>query len=293
MKLGVIGGTGVYDIDGIEDLTHEEVQTPFGIPSDSYVCGKLDGREVVFLPRHGRGHRLLPSEINHRANICGMKQLGVDRVLSISAVGSLREEYRPRDIVLADQYFDRTKESAAHTFFGDGVVAHAPLADPVCHDLAYSVRSAAEKVIALRPEDDHVRVTHGGTYVQMQGPAFSTRAESNTYRGLGFDVIGMTSLGEAKLCREAELCYQPMCMVTDYDCWHETEEAVTVELVIAHLHANAVLAKDIVRQLIPELAESPPCRCSSAMAGSILTQPDAVPADAKARLQPIIGGYLS
>jgi 5'-methylthioadenosine phosphorylase len=292
MKLGVLGGTGVYDIDGIEDLTHEEMHTPFGSPSDSYVCGRLDGREVVFLPRHGCGHRLLPSEINHRANICGMKTLGVDRVLSISAVGSLREEFRPRDIVLADQYFDRTKESAAHTFFGDGVVAHVSLADPVCTDLAHTVQRVAEGVINQRHESEQVRVSRGGTYVNMQGPAFSTRAESNTYRQLGFDVIGMTSLGEAKLCREAELCYQPLCMVTDYDCWHESEEAVTVEMVIGHLHANAALAKEIVRALIPQLEEEPSCSCGSAMAGSILTQPDAVPDDARSRLQAIIGKYL-
>ena len=292
MKLGVLGGTGVYDIDGMESLHEEKLSTPFGEPSDSYMCGTLAGREVVFLPRHGRGHRLLPAEINHRANIYGMKLLNVERILSISAVGSLREDLRPRDIVLADQYFDRSKESSAHTFFGGGIVAHVSLGHPTCPEFAQIIGRTARDVIAATPESRDARVTEGGTYVHMQGPAFSTKAESLTYRKLGFDIIGMTSLGEAKLCREAEICYQPMCMVTDYDCWHETEAHVTVDMVIAHLHANAKLAKSIVKALILGLPATRTCACGSSLAMAILTAPAAMPEATKKKLAPIVGKYV-
>ena len=292
MKVGILGGTGLYDIDGIHNLQEQKLETPFGDPSDAYMCGTLEGHEVVFLPRHGRGHRLMPSEINHPANIYGMKMLGVERVISVSAVGSLREEYRPRDIVLIDQYFDRTKESAKHSFFGAGIVAHVSFAYPTCADLASRIAAAGKSVIAASSESPDVRLATGGTYVNMQGPAFSTLAESNFHRHFGYDVIGMTSLAEAKLCREAELCYQPMCMVTDYDCWHATEEHVTVEMVIEHLHANAALAKAIVKEVILNPGDGPNCDCANALATAILTQPHAMPSETKQKLSAIIGKYV-
>lgn len=292
MKLGVIGGTGVYDVDGIEDVVHEEIETPFGTPSDTFVCGELEGQQVVFLPRHGRGHRLLPSEINHRANIYAMKTLGVERVLSVSAVGSLKEEYRPRDIVLVDQYFDRTKESERHSFFGEGIVAHVSMAHPTCEYMRGVIAGSAGTVLAAMDDAPDTRVQNGGTYVNMQGPAFSTLAESETYRSRGFDVVGMTSLGEAKLCREAEICYQPMAMVTDYDCWHAEEGPVNVEMLLGHLHANAELAKRVLRQIILDMSTESSCTCRDALGVAILTQPEYMPAETKAKLKPIIGKYV-
>jgi len=265
-----------------------EMTTPFGAPSDAYACGRLAGREVCFLPRHGRGHRLLPSEIDYRANICGLKMLRVDVVISISAVGSLREALRPRDFVLPDQYFDRTKNSQGHTFFGNGVVAHVGFGDPTCAALRALLSEAAHEVLA----DSEQHVTTGGTYVNMEGPAFSTRAESQVYRQLGFDVIGMTSLAEAKLCREAELCYQSVAMVTDYDCWHESEAEVSVELVIEHLMTNTANAKRLLQTVIPRLPDRMPCKCYSALANSILTNKDSISEEAKTRLNPIIGKYV-
>jgi 5'-methylthioadenosine phosphorylase len=291
MKLGVIGGSGVYDLEGLQDVRHEEVSTPFGKPSDPIICGRLGGRELCFVPRHGKGHRLLPSEINHRANIHALKQLGVERVLSISAVGSLKEQYRPRDIVLPDQYFDRTKGSLAHTFFGDGLVAHVGFGDPTCPDMRKNMGAAAREVISGKKGLD-VRVNEGGTYVSMEGPAFSTKAESHTYRKMGFDIIGMTSLPEAKLCREAEMCYQAMAMVTDYDCWHEGTEAVTVDMVVGHLMANTALAKEILRQILTTLPEKRTCGCGGALQHAILTAPDAIPAEVKKRLHLIVGKYV-
>ena len=290
MKIGIIGGSGLYELEALENVRHEAVDTPFGSPSDAYVYGEIGGRDIYFLPRHGRGHKLLPSEINHRANIFGFKLLGVDHVLSVSAVGSLKEEMRPRDIVLPDQYFDRTKRSADHTFFGDGVVAHVSFAEPACGRLSAVVAGVAEAVIGKSGLD--VRVHSGGTYVNMEGPAFSTKAESHFHRHFGFDVIGMTSLAEAKLCREAELCYQAMAMVTDYDCWHETEEAVTVEMVIGHLVANTRLAKDIVAELVSAIPEERTCACAGALKNAILTETKSVPADKLERLRPLIGRYV-
>ncbi|MBN1557636.1 MAG: S-methyl-5'-thioadenosine phosphorylase [Lentisphaerae bacterium] len=291
MKLGLIGGSGLYDWDALEQVREQEVDTPFGRPSDMIVCGRLGGRDVCFLPRHGKGHRLMPSEINHRANIFALKLLGADAVISISAVGSLKEALRPRDIVLPDQYFDRTKTPASHTFFGNGIVAHIAFGEPACPVLRQVLAEAARETVAAR-QDCSVRVNEGGTYVNMEGPAFSTKAESLTYRKLGFDVIGMTSLAEAKLCREAELCYQALAMVTDYDCWHESEAAVTVEQVIAHLEANTALARDILLRAAVRIPEKRSCGCGAALRHAVLTAPDAIPGDRKRALAPLIGRYF-
>ena len=292
MKIGILGGSGLYELDGIGDIKEEVVETSFGAPSDAYICGKLGDRDVVFLPRHARGHKLLPSEINHCANIMGFKMLGVDRVISVSAVGSLKESIRPRDIVLPDQYFDRTKKSLEHTFFGEGVVAHVSFAEPGCPELRELMAKTIGDVIASGEEDKDSKVHVGGVYVNMEGPAFSTKAESCVYRSFGFDVIGMTSLAEAKLCREAELCYQAMAMVTDYDCWHETEEAVSVDMVIAHLIANTKRAKATLGQLIPAIAEAPTCDCGKALEGALFTQPDAITESALKRMGPVIEKYV-
>jgi len=225
-RIGIIGGSGLYDIEGIKDVERVEVDNPFGKPSDNFTLGKLAGHEVVFLPRHGSGHTILPSELPFRANIYGMKKLGVERIIAVSAVGSLKEEIRPLDIVIPDQFFDRTK-ARVDTFFGDGVVAHVGMADPVCAGVAEALHRATKQV--------GVRVHKGGTYVCMEGPQFSTRAESLVYRQLGVSVIGMTNLQEAKLAREAEICYATLALSTDYDCWHVGEEAVTVEMIITNL----------------------------------------------------------
>jgi len=274
VKLGIIGGSGVYEIEGLENVRYEAPESPFGEASDEFCCAQLDGVDLVFLPRHGRQHRIMPSEINHRANIYGFKALGVDCVISISAVGSLKEALHPRDIVLPDQYYDRTKKSLEHTFFGNGVVAHVSMADPTCPCLRDSIAGTAREVIEREGLPNSVHA--GGTYVNMEGPAFSTRAESNVYRSHGFDVIGMTSLGEAKLCREAEICYQPMAMVTDYDCWHEEAGNVTVEMVIAHLVANTKLAKAVVSELSGRVIDDRDCSCRNAMQNAILTPASAI-----------------
>lgn len=288
--IGVIGGSGLYALDGIEAVEPRVLQTPFGSPSDAYVCGRLHGRDVCFLPRHGRGHRLLPSEINHRANIFGFKLLGVECLVSVSAVGSLREDVHPRDVVLPDQYYDRTKQSEAHTFFGQGVVAHVSLADPGCAPLRALLAEAVREAAAAlgRPVGLHP----AGTYVNMEGPAFSTRAESRAYRSLGFDVIGMTSLPEAKLCREAEICYQALAMVTDYDCWHETAGAVSVEMVMAHLAANTELAKAALAVLIPRMPATNTWACRRSLEHAIMTHPESMPAETVERLWPLIGPYV-
>jgi 5'-methylthioadenosine phosphorylase len=288
--IGFIGGSGLYELDGLENVREQELETPFGRSSDAYVCGRLGGREVCFLPRHGRGHRLLPSEINHRANIFGFKLLGARCVVSVSAVGSLREDHRPRDVVLPDQYVDRTKQSRAHTFFGDGIVAHVAFAEPGCAPLRQHLAAAVRTAAAAGGRDVAVHV--GGTYVNMEGPAFSTRAESNLYRREGFDVIGMTSLPEAKLCREAEICYQAMAMVTDYDCWHESEETVSVQLVLGHLIANTELARAALPLLVSGLPDPVDWPCRLSLANAIMTQPAAMPPDTLERLRPIIGPYV-
>jgi len=281
--LGVAGGSGLYRMVGLEGAREESVRTPFGDPSDAYITGTLGGRPIVFLARHGRGHRLLPTEINFRANICGFKMLGVERIVSVSAVGSMREELRPLDVVLPDQFIDWTRHRSS-TFFGGGVVAHVGFADPVCPDLRRLLAAAGAGVTD--------RLHDGGTYLCMEGPQFSTRAESLLYRSWDVDVIGMTNAQEAKLAREAEICYATMAMVTDYDCWREGEAAVTVEGVVARLEENATVAQAIVARVLERLTEERPCACATALENAILTERGRIPREARERLRPIAGRYL-
>lgn len=284
-RIGIIGGSGLYNIEGFTAQKWVSIRTPFGDASDALLTGRLGGRDVVFLPRHSRGHRLLPSELNHKANIWALKKLGVDWIISVSAVGSLQAKYRPCDIVLPDQFFDRTKQSAAHTFFGHGIVAHIAFADPVCGELRTILLKSAKALKA--------RVHDGGTYVNMEGPAFSTRAESNVNRKLGFDVVGMTNLGEAKCAREAEIAYATMAMVTDYDCWKEDEEHVTVDIVIQNLQKNAALAKKIIAAAIPQIPTKPNWPCHSALKNAFFTDKSAWPGKTVRELEPILRKYLA
>ena len=284
MKLGVIGGSGLYEMAGLERKRWVTVTTPFGKPSDQFLTGRLGNRDLVFLPRHGRGHKILPSELNHRANIYAMKKLGVGSIISVSAVGSLKEEYRPTDIVLVNQFFDRTKRSQDFTFFGAGIVAHVGFADPVCPRLHGSLAQCAQHVGAV--------VHRSGTYVNMEGPAFSTRAESLFHRAQGWDVIGMTNYGEARCAREAEICYATLAMVTDYDCWHEAEETVTVEMIIANLQKNARTAQEIVRLLAGSLDPQADCTCHHALAHAIMTAPAVMRPSTRKKLDLLIGKYL-
>ncbi len=284
MRIGVIGGSGLYQMDGLEAVREERVTTPFGEPSDALIHGRLGGAELVFLPRHGRGHRLNPTEVNYRANIFAMKQAGVEWIVSVSAVGSLREEIAPGEVVLVDQFIDRTI-SRHKTFFEKGIVAHVAFGDPVCDVLrGYLLESCRET--GAKHHD-------GGTYVCMEGPAFSTRAESNLHRSWGASVIGMTNMPEAKLAREAEISYATLAMATDYDCWHPHHDAVTVEQVVALVNANAALAKRIVAATIPRiLAHGGPSPMSSALATAIMTAPSAISAETRTTLAPLIGKYF-
>ncbi|HZT73776.1 MAG TPA: S-methyl-5'-thioadenosine phosphorylase [Terriglobales bacterium] len=284
IAIGIIGGSGLYAMPGLADVREVRLTTPFGPPSDAYVTGTLEGRRVAFLARHARGHRLLPSELNFRANIYGFKLLGVEQILSLSAVGSLKEEHRPLDFVLPHQFFDRT-QARASTFFGDGLVAHVSFADPVCLRLVGELEQAC---IAAG-----VNAHRGGVYLCMEGPAFSTRAESNVYRAWGMDVIGMTNLQEAKLAREAEICYATVAMVTDYDCWHPGHDAVTVEEVIATLGKNAANAAAVVRAAVRRLDGTRGCACGRALAHALVTERAAVPAATLAKLRPIVGKYFA
>ena len=282
--IGIIGGSGLYEMEGLESIEERRVETPFGSPSDAYVIGTLTGRRVAFLPRHGRGHRLMPSELNFRANIFGFKLLGAEWVISAAAVGSMREDLPPLHIVIPDQFFDRTKGRAS-TFFGGGIVAHVSFADPTCPVLGDRLFAAGRAVGA--------RVHRGGTYICIEGPQFSTRAESRIYRNWGVDVIGMTNLQEAKLCREAEICYATMALVTDYDVWHQTEEDVSVEAVVAILKQNAETAKAIIRATVSSFpTKREGCHCPTALRDAIITAPTAIPPDVRERLRPIIGKYL-
>ncbi|MEI7436219.1 MAG: S-methyl-5'-thioadenosine phosphorylase [bacterium] len=290
MKLGIIGGSGLYRLEGLTDVESVTVKTPFGAPSDALLHGRLNGRELYFLPRHGQGHRLLPGEIPHRANIFALKELGCAWVLSVSAVGSLREGLQPRDVVLPDQYYDRTKSAREHTFFGNGIVAHVSFGDPACAAFRKLLAGVVEEMI--KQSASAARLFPSGTYVNMEGPAFSTRAESETYRKLGFDVIGMTSLAEAKLCREAEICYQAMAMVTDFDCWHRTEEEVSVEAIIGHLQSNVVFSKQVISELARRLPEARDCACTKALKYAIMTDPAAIPESVRKSLAPLIGRYV-
>jgi 5'-methylthioadenosine phosphorylase len=281
-EIGIIGGSGLYAMPGFEAQEEVRLETPFGEPSEVYVVGHLEGKSVAFLARHGRGHRISPSELNFRANIFGMKMLGVERILSLSAVGSLKEEHAPLDFVIPDQFFDRT-QGRASTFFGGGVVAHISFSDPVCPQLASAVHSSAVA--------SGIRTKRAGTYLCMEGPAFSTRAESNVYRTWGMDVIGMTNLQEAKLAREAEICYVTIAMVTDYDCWHDEHAAVTVDEIISNLTKNAENACKLVRHVVATLPEARSCKCGSALKHAIITDRTAIPETVKERLGLLIAKY--
>jgi len=281
--LGVVGGSGLYSMAGLQGAEEIRVATPFGDPSDAYIRGTIGGRPIVFLARHGRGHRLLPTELNFRANIAGFKMLGCERLVSVSAVGSMKEDLHPLDVVLPDQFIDWTRHRTG-TFFGGGVVAHVSFADPVCAELRGLLRRSAEGT--------PVRLHDGGTYLCVEGPQFSTRAESRLYRSWQVDVIGMTNAQEAKLAREAEICYATMAMVTDFDCWKEDEPAVTVEEVVARLHDNAKNAEAIVTRALGLLPEKRSCPCGSALANAVLTDRARIPAEARQRLRPIAGARL-
>ena len=283
VQIGIIGGSGLYDMAELTDRTERVITTPFGDPSGPYVLGTLRGKRVAFLARHGVGHRLLPSELNFRANIYGFKLLGVERILSASAVGSLKEEYRPLDILVPDQFFDRTKGRIS-TFFGRGLVAHVAFAHPLCGDLSKVAADSVEAVGA--------RVHRGGTYVNMEGPQFSTLAESKLYRSWGMDVIGMTNLQEAKLAREAEICYATLALVTDYDCWHPDHDSVTVDLIVANLLQNAATAQTTIAEAVSRLDPARTCACKDALATAIITRPEHVPEQTKRDLAAIIGKYL-
>lgn len=282
--IGVIGGSGLYEMEGLTEVASVRVETPFGEPSDEFVTGVLNGVRMVFLPRHGRGHRLLPSEVNYRANIYGMKKLGVERIISVSAVGSLKEAIVPGHIVIPDQFIDRTKGVRKDTFFGNGIVAHVAFADPVCGQLSNVLYEAAKRAGATAHK--------GGTYVCMEGPAFSTRAESFMYIGLGASIIGMTNLTEAKLAREAEICYGIIALSTDYDCWHDAHEDVSVEAVIQIIKQNVAMAKGIIRHAVAEIAGERSCPCASALRYAIISDPKVIPAATRQELEPIIGKYL-
>lgn len=282
--IGIIGGSGLYEMEGLHVAGEKTLSTPFGPPSGPYTIGEIEGIRVAFLARHGPGHHLLPSELNYRANIFGFKVLGVHTILSASAVGSMKEDYHPTDIVLPDQFIDRTRHRP-DTFFGNGIVGHVTFADPICKGASHLVSEAAREAGA--------RVHAGGTYICIEGPQFSTRAESNLYRTWNVDVIGMTNLQEAKLSREAEICYVTMALVTDYDCWHDTEEDVTVEQILDYLRRNAAMAQKILRMSIPRVAaRKRDCPCADALRFAIITDPGAIPAALKRDLKPIIGRYI-
>lgn len=296
ISIGIIGGSGLYDMAELTDRKEEQLSTPFGEPSAPFVTGTLRGKRVAFLARHGIGHRLLPTELNFRANIFGFKQLGVEYILSASAVGSLKEEYRPLDMLIPDQFFDRTRARVS-TFFGRGLVAHVGFAHPFCGPLsavAYDAAQAAGLGRAPGNAADGPPVVHkGGTYVCMEGPQFSTLAESRLYRSWGMDVIGMTNLQEAKLAREAEICYTTIALITDYDCWHPSHDQVTVDMIVATLMQNARSAQQVIAEAVARLPFDRTCECASALKHAIITRPDAVPAALKKELAPLIGKYLS
>jgi len=283
-EIGIVGGSGLYSMPGLTDVQEIRQTTPFGDPSDAYITGVLEGRKVAFLARHGRGHRLLPTELNFRANIYGFKQLGVERIVSVSAVGSLKEEHKPMEFVIPEQFVDRTTQRTS-TFFGGGIVAHVGFGDPVCGEMTGVVRDACKSA--------EVVGKLGGTYLCMEGPQFSTKAESNLYRSWGMDVIGMTNLQEAKLAREAEICYVTIAMVTDYDCWHPAHDAVTVDQIVAVLHKNAENAAKVVRQSIAAMPKQRSCKCGSALAHAILTQRDMIPTEARHKLALLLDKYVS
>ncbi|HTK94910.1 MAG TPA: S-methyl-5'-thioadenosine phosphorylase [Terriglobales bacterium] len=282
-EIGIIGGSGLYHMPGLTGTVEKQLQTPFGKPSDAYILGQLEGRRVAFLARHARGHRISPTELNFRANIYGFKMLGVDRILSIAAVGSLKEEHAPLQFVIPDQFIDRTRHRV-DTFFSDGVVAHVAFADPICPEVAKVAHAAGQQA--------GITAKLGGTYLCMEGPQFSTRAESNLYRSWGADIIGMTNLTEARLAREAELCYATVAMVTDYDCWHEAHESVTVDQIIANLLKNAENACSLVKHAVAGMPKQRSCKCGSALANAILTDRAKIPGDVRQRLKLLLDKYV-
>jgi len=283
-KIGIIGGSGLYDIEGLTQIEKVGLKTPFGSPSDEFILGKLEDKEVVFLPRHGKGHKILPTELNYRANIYGMKKLGVERIISASAVGSLKEELKPQHFVLADQFVDRTNQARKSTFFGEGIVAHISFAEPTCENLREQLLSAGKKLgIAMHPK---------GTYLNMEGPAFSTRAESHLYRSWGMDVIGMTNIAEARLAREAEICYATIAMVTDYDCWRIEEEEVTIDLILQNMRKNVENTKKLIKETLALMDGKRNCTCRSALEGAIITSAQEIPENVKQNLDVIIGKYI-
>lgn len=283
-KIGIIGGSGLYKIDGIKDVKEVKVKTPFGAPSDKIITGILEGKEVVFLPRHGIGHRITPSEINYRANIYAMKKLGVERIISVAACGSLKEEFKPMDFVIVDQFVDRTNHAREMTFFGNGIVAHIVFAHPVCEELSSVIYSTAKNL--------KLSVHKGGTYINMEGPAFSTLAESKLYRSWGIDIIAMTNLAEAKLAREAEICYSTIACVTDYDCWHPQHESVTIDMVIQNLQKNIENAKKLISMAIKNMPTDRKCSCPDALKYAIITDRKLIPEKIKKDLDIIIGKYV-
>ena len=284
MTIGVIGGSGLYEIAGLTDIEEVSLDTPFGAPSDVYITGMLDSVRMVFLPRHGRGHRYLPSEVPYRANIYGMKKLGVQRIISVSAVGSMKEEIVPGQIVIPDQFFDRTQGKRASTFFGQGIAGHVQFADPVCPELA--------KILYQAGRDAGATVHKGGTYLCIEGPNFSTRAESTIFRGWGVDVIGMTNIPEARLAREAEICYGTVALATDYDCWHDGHDDVTVEAVLEIIRQNVSMARDIIKRAAGALSSQPECGCGESLKYAIMTDRDLIPEQVRRDLEPILGKYL-
>jgi len=285
-RIGIIGGSGLYKIDGIKNIREESVSTPFGAPSEKFILGELEGKEVVFLPRHGIGHRISPTEINFRANIFAMKKLGVDRIISVSACGSLREEIRPLDFVLPDQFVDRTNQARKMTFFMGGIVAHIPFAEPVC-------RSLLESIYKAGISQQGIVIHKNRTYINIEGPAFSTLAESNLYRSWEMDIIGMTNMAEAKLAREAEICYATLAAVTDYDCWHPRHAEVTVDMIINNLNKNVENSKRIIKETIRNLPQDTDCDCRHALRYAIITDRKLIPAKIKEDLAPIIGKYIT
>ncbi len=282
--IGIIGGSGLYEMEGLSQVESVALETPFGDPSDRFVTGVLDGVRMVFLPRHGRGHRLLPSEVNYRANIYGMKKLGVTRLVSVSAVGSMREEIAPGDIVIPDQFIDRTNATRKNTFFGNGIVGHVQFADPVCGELSGILEDAARRSGA--------RVHRGGIYLCMEGPAFSTRAESRLYRTFGVSVIGMTNIPEAKLAREAEMCYGVIALATDYDCWYESHDDVSVDAILTILRQNVTMAKSIIRNATDQMGDARKCPCADALRYAIITDGTVIPEKTRRDLQVITGKYI-
>jgi 5'-methylthioadenosine phosphorylase len=284
VRIGVIGGSGLYEIEGLTEIEEVEVTTPFGDPSDAITIGTLEGVRVAFLPRHGKGHRVMPTELNSRANIYALKSLGVERIISVSACGSMKEEIRPLDIVIPDQIFDQTKLRRPYTFFGEGIVVHIAFDEPFCPELSELLYEAAREAGA--------RVHKGGTFITIEGPRFSTKGESHIYRQWGVDIIGMTAVPEAQLAREAEICYATMAHVTDYDVWHEAEEPVTVEMVIRNLLKNIEKAKEILKVLVPRIPKERKCACATALKDAIITQRERIPEELKEKLKLLIGKYL-